>query len=279
MAVLTKDSPLSPALGSRLKSRAEFSNVEDFVRHVERYRRQLELSVLAKMYTGYKSEKAELSELANMYTGNESQWAEPDLAEKPRDAKDEFDSAPQRSCEIIEGQEVHNSRQEEGKEDTAPHSASRKSQPICPIGEFPRARSQSVSVPCGGGGPRMRTRSHSFKSPPVDLGGSPSSFKAYWSQIKEGTGTSFKEPTFQMGDCIKSYGQTTENLGASCGEVCSSFKAPPHHLSGSQMSFKCPPDRGNAFKSFKTPIDSYRSQEKEDEDFHDILFPLRTTEK
>ena len=98
MAVLTKDSPLSPAPGPRLKSRAEFSNVEDFVRHVERYRRQLELSELAKMYTGYKSEKAELLELANMYTGNKSQLAEPDLVEKPKDNNDEVDSASQSSC-------------------------------------------------------------------------------------------------------------------------------------------------------------------------------------
>jgi len=143
-------------------------------------------------------------------------------------------------------------------------------------------RSHSVSVPIGSNQKPRRnfTRSHSFKTPPSELGNSPNSFKAYWGkEIGEGNRRSFKEPLMmEPGDGAISYGETSENMGKTSGNSCKSFKAPADNAGRKKsMSFKSPPDTiGNSTRSFKEPRGNFRSQQSAEEAFNDVLFPLRT---
>ena len=142
-------------------------------------------------------------------------------------------------------------------------------------------RSQSVSMPVGSNQKTRRVfaRSHSFRSPPPELGNSSSSFKAYWGkEIGERNQRSFKEPCWTGGEGIVSYGETTETFGRTWDNCSKSFKAPTDNggLLKSK-SFKCPPDTiGNCTKSFKEPRGNFRSQCSADEAYNDVLFPLRS---
>ena len=143
-----------------------------------------------------------------------------------------------------------------------------------------RPRSQSVSVPASQHGTRRNfIRSHSFKSPPNQLGSSPNSFKAYWGdQIGEKNSKSFKERRHEdVGDSDKSYGQTSETIGPSCGQCGKSFKAPADNAGTSQGSFKSSPClTGNSGRSFKAPRGNFRSLESVKEaPFNDVLHPMR----
>ena len=143
-------------------------------------------------------------------------------------------------------------------------------------------RSHSVSVPIGGNQKPRRnfTRSHSFKTPPSELGNSPNSFKAYWGkEIGEGNRRSFKEPLMiEPGEGAISYGETTQNMGKASGNCCRSFKASADNAGRKKsMSFKSPPDTiGNSCKSFREPRGNFRSQHSAEEAYNDVLFPLRT---
>ena len=145
-----------------------------------------------------------------------------------------------------------------------------------------RRRSQSVSVPIGSNQKPRRnfTRSHSFKTPPSELGNSPNSFKAYWGkEIGEGNRRSFKEPLMmEPGEGAISYGETSENMGKASGNCCKSFKASADNAGRKKsMSFKSPPDTiGNSSKSFREPRGNFRSQQSAEETYNDVLFPLRT---
>ena len=143
-------------------------------------------------------------------------------------------------------------------------------------------RSHSVSVPIGSNQKPRRnfTRSHSFKTPPPEVGNSQISFKIYWGkEIAEGNRRSFKESLMkEPGDGSISYGETSENMGRTSGNCCKSFKAPADNAGRlKSRSFKSPPDTiGNSSKSFKEPRGNFRSQQSAEEAFNDVLFPLRT---
>ena len=142
-------------------------------------------------------------------------------------------------------------------------------------------RSQSVSMPVGSNQKTRRVfaRSHSFRSPPPELGNSSSSFKVYWGkEIGERNQRSFKEPCWTGGEGIVSYGETTENMGKASGNCCKSFKASADNAGRKKsMSFKSPPDTiGNSCKSFREPRGNFRSQQSAEEAYNDVLFPLRT---
>ena len=143
-------------------------------------------------------------------------------------------------------------------------------------------RSQSVSVPIGSNQKPRRnfTRSHSFKTPPPEVGNSQNSFKIFWGkEIAEGNRRSFKESLMkEPGDGSISYGETSENMGRTSGNCCKSFKAPADNAGRlKSRSFKSPPDTiGNSSKSFKEPRGNFRSQQSAEEAFNDVLFPLRT---
>lgn len=165
--------------------------------------------------------------------------------------------------------------------------------------EMPRERSASLSIPTSTGNLSLRSpleavasrpqssmarsqdcrptfrRSSSYKSPPMDLGTSPHSFKANWGGLGEGN-RSFKEPLSQ-GAAKSSYGQTSENEGIHSADCCKSFKAPQNNCGASQRSFKTPLDRGEACKSFKDYTGNSGSQESDEETFNDVLFPMRAT--